>query len=410
MKREELRRAFDSIGPSREAEKRMLNNILYKSGKAREEKTRPSFSFRKAVPVLAIALVVVAGIALWGIATGNLTGRNADDGRLIANDSIGSGPGREDAVYVLKDQFQLGERHYILLRDEQRKEYGLPGTISDGDIGDKIAVISTSVDESLVGLEVYRYIPAGGEGVVAVKREDSWQLFRFLSFESYINNKDEDARAYLELYGIYSADDIEKILFIGHSERAKLENRMEILAELTDMDRIKTFYDYYSAIPDSSERYFDKLFGNTGSDHGGEYVDAVPDPAMPEKSDRVVPPVLPDYRDGVIYDMPVAPDYTGQDAVPDPSGNYGTEPANAADDLAGRTSAKSGVQPGYQGETSASYSGSVGSDALGNPITIRIYNRSGVYLETVYYPNMGFISRHEVNDEFAAFLRGCMAK
>ena len=68
------------------------------------------------------------------------------------------------------------------------------------------------------------------------------------------------------------------------------------------------------------------------------------------------------------------------------------------------------VQPGYQGETSASYSGSVGSDALGNPITIRIYNRSGVYLETVYYPNMGFISRHEVNDEFAAFLRGCMAK
>ena len=120
--------------------------------------------------------------------------------------------------------------------------------------------------------------------MVAVKREDSWQLFRFLSFESYINNKDEDARAYLELYGIYSADDLEKILFIGHSERAKLENRMEILAELTDMDRIKTFYDYYSAIPDSSERYFDKLFGNTGSDHGGEYVDVVPDPAMPEKA------------------------------------------------------------------------------------------------------------------------------
>ena len=40
MKREELRRAFDSIGPSREAEKRMLNNILYKL-KSKEEKTRP---------------------------------------------------------------------------------------------------------------------------------------------------------------------------------------------------------------------------------------------------------------------------------------------------------------------------------------------------------------------------------
>lgn len=410
MKREELKRAFDSIGPDRETERRMLDNILKQSEKARERKTRPSFSLRKAVPVLAMALAVVAGIAIWGMSSGSLTGRNGDDGRLIANDSIGSAPGREDAVYVLKDQFRLGNRHYILLGDEQRKEYGLPGTIGDGDIGGKIANISTSVDESLIGLEVYEYIPAGCEAVVAVRKDAGWQLFRFLSFESYNNNKDEDARAYLELYGIHGADDIVRIVFIGHSERAKLEYRMEILAELTDRDRIREFYDFYSVIPDSSDKYFDKLFGYIGGGRGSGYADPVPDPVMPEMNDRAVPPVPPDYREGTTYDIPVAPDHIGQDAITDPSGSYGTAPATIAGDLAGKTPVDSGVQPGYQGETSASIGGSAGTNALDNPVTIRVYNRSGVYLETVYYPNIGFISRHEVSDEFAAFLSSCIAE
>lgn len=49
---------------------------------------------------------------------------------------------------------------------------------------------------------MYRYMPAGGEAVVAVKRETGYQLFRFFAFESYLNNQDEDTRDYLELYGI----------------------------------------------------------------------------------------------------------------------------------------------------------------------------------------------------------------
>lgn len=47
--------------------------------------------------------------------------------------------------------------------------------------------------------------------------------------------------------------------------------------------------------------------------------------------------------------------------------------------------------------------GSVGV-ALCNGVTIRIYNQQGMYFETIYYPNMGFISRHEVSEELEMFL------
>ena len=58
------------------------------------------------------------------------------------------------------------------------------------------------------------------------------------------------------------------------------------------------------------------------------------------------------------------------------------------------------------GATSSSQ-GSTGN-ALADPVYIRIYNNSGIYLETIYYKNIGFISRHEVNKEFANFLEGCI--
>lgn len=409
MRREDLNRSFDSIGPSREAENRMLNNILSKSKKARGTASGVSFNPRKAIPVMAMALVVVAGLAIWSLSSGNLLTRNTEDGRISAGDSIGSAP-REDFAAVLKDQFQLGDRHYIVLRDEQKVGFGLPETIADEDIGEKLATISEGIDESLIGFDVYRYMPAGGEAVVAVKKETGYQLFRFFAFDSYLNNQDEDTRDYLELYGIFGADDIARILFIGHSEQAKIEGRMDILAELTDRQKIRTFYDYYSVIPNSSDKYFDKLFNFEGSD--SVPFDAVPDPAIPEPDGTVVHQVPPDYMDGTFYDMPVAPDHTGWDAVPEPSVRNEAAPVDYADDGIYHRPVGSNTQneTSHQGETSASYEGRAGTDALANSITIRIYNKSGVYFETVYYPNMGFISRHEVKDEFATFLRNCLAQ
>jgi|LSQX01.3.fsa_nt_gb hypothetical protein len=409
MRREDLKRSFDSIEPGRDAENRMLNNILHKSKKARGTASGISFTPRKAMPVMAIALVLVAGIAIWSLSSGNLLTRNAEDGRISAGDSIGSAP-REDFAAVLKDQFQLGDRHYIVLHDEQRVGFGLPETITEEDIGEKLATISESIDESLIGFDVYRYMPAGGEAVVAVKRETGYQLFRFFAFESYLNNQDEDTRDYLELYGISGADDIARILFIGHSEQAKIEGRMDILTELTDRQKIRTFYDYYSVIPNSSDKYFEKLFNFEGNDRVP--VDTVPDPAIPEPDGTVVHPVPPDYMDGEFYDMPAAPDHTGWDAVPGSSAGNEAAPADYADDAIYHRPVESNNKKGmsHQGETTASYEGRSGTDALASSITIRIYNKNGVYFETVYYPNIGFISRHEVKDEFAAFLKNCLAQ
>ena len=39
---------------------------------------------------------------------------------------------------MLKDQFQLGDRHYIVLHDEQRVGFGLPETITEEDIGENL--------------------------------------------------------------------------------------------------------------------------------------------------------------------------------------------------------------------------------------------------------------------------------
>lgn len=402
MKREDIRRAIDRITPGQDAEKKMLDHILQQSGEIGRKVSRTAFSTRRAIPVLAVSAMIVAGALIWSLSSGGLLTGNPGE-KLQAGDSIGAAP-REDAVYVLKDQFQLGNRHYILLREEQWAEFGLPDAIKDEDIGEKIAAITTSIDESLVGLEVYRYMPAGGEAIVAVKKENGYQLFKFLAFESYLNNQDEDAKAYLELYGIYSAEDIARIRFIGHSERAKLEGRTEILAELTDRQKINKFYDYYSVLTDSSENYFRKLFGTAGSDPGN--AGSVPDPT---KNGMEIPPVPPEHRDGGLHDRPDAPVSIQKDEVP-----KATEvmPSGYAEDLPIAYPVPPADTPNVvgQGSTQASHPGSAGTSALDNPVTIRIYNRSGVYMETVYYPNIGFISRHEVNERFAAFLKECLGR
>ena len=128
---------------------------------------------------------------------------------------------REDAPAMFIDQFQIDNRHYILLTDDLREDYGLPATVDESDIGEKITDIGSSPDKSLTGRGVYRYVPAGCEAVVAVRKDEGYQLYRFFTFESYNNNQDEEAIEYPKLYGINSAEDIARIRFIGHSERSK---------------------------------------------------------------------------------------------------------------------------------------------------------------------------------------------
>ncbi|AGC68712.1 hypothetical protein Cst_c17320 [Thermoclostridium stercorarium subsp. stercorarium DSM 8532] len=384
MKKEDLKTAFGQIRPDEAAKKRMLDNILKQRGK---EGMYMPFNFRKTIPAMATVVVIVAGLLTY-----NLSGNH---GKNLFRDHRGtdySDTGREDAVAPIVNQFCLSDRHYILLSDDLREEFGLPSVINENDLGDKIGIIETSPDLSLLGGEVYHYIPAGCEAVVAVKKGNEYQLFRFFVFDSYNNNQDEDSAEYLKLFGIYKADDISKIQFIRHSEQSKQNGYTDIIAEMTDRDEIELFYNYYSVLKNSSNRYFEILFNYNNTGNSGIESDyTVPETDIPDKTGSqtgIRPGTAPDDTT-TAEDLPL----TGNGDT----GGISADTPLSSSAFSGTAAAGSGtVQPlrGYS------------DDALANPVTIRIYNKNGLYYDSPYYRNIGFISRYEINNDFREFLDG----
>ena len=394
MKKEDLRNSFDLIKPDENAKKRMLDNIMRSAGK--KDGSRRMY-FVKAIPAFALTVVVAAGVLMYSLKPGN---NGSPPGQVT---DLAGGIGREDAAAPLLDQFRVDDRHYILLTDELRNDFGLPSEIKEGDIGEKLTDITVSPDESLTGREVYRYVPAGCEAVVAVKGDDGYRLFRFFTFESYNSNQDEDAVEYLELYGINSAEDISKVLLIGHSEQGKMSG-VDDIREITDRSEIEQFYGYYSVLKNNSDKYFDRLFNYNGTGTGNSSVGV--DIAERERMAAAEPagPIEPDAA-GFGSDMPmeIAP------AAPDTPVSANVQaPADAPvpQKPSATVDPSAGIVTDMGGGASGSVHGSTGSagNALDLPITIRIYNRNGIYFDSVYYRNIGFINRYEVSDEFAAFL------
>lgn len=370
--------------------------------------------YKKTFITLAFVVVIAAGLLIYNMLKGNLnvnlpSGNNASDDVDF---------GREDFAAPVLNQFQIDGRHYIILSDDLKTEFGLPDSVNESDIGPKIADIKVSPDKSLIGSEVYGYIPAGGESVVAVKKDNEYQLFRFFVFESYNNNQDEDAIEYLKVYGIEKADDIAKIQFISHSEQSKLQGITDIAGEITKRDEIAAFFGYYSVLKNSSDKYFERLFNYSGAGSGNKGVEvdiAAPDKqGLPDSAGSGV--TAPDYI-GHTEDLPpdVAPDKNdiAEDMPLIVSDNIESDAASNSNDtpLSSGASAASGSSRGMMdmGDTGAGTvegaRGSVG-DALADPVTIRIYTNSGIYYDTVYYKNIGFISRHEISKEFADFING----
>jgi hypothetical protein len=368
--RDDIRIIFDNIKPDTPARERMLKNILYP--KKRKEITMLSFNFRKAIPALVIAVILTGGMLTYGLFNRGLRGNENPDMPQRDVDFIGDDAsfGAEDMPAPLLNEFQIDKRHYFLASDYV-EEFGFPAEIRDEDIGPKIATIEKSPDKSLIGCEVFRYVPAGCEAVVAVKRNDEYVLFKFFTFESYNNNQDEDAIEYLKLYGIEDPEDIAKIRFIVHTEQSKLEGSVNVSGEITDRNDIAKFYNFYSVLKNSSDKYFEKLFGNIGAGNSTDVEIDVAYPVEPESVDSSV---------SITVD-PIAPDHIQAPAASQGMMDMGETVPGA-------------VAPSQ---------GSAG-DALANPVTIRIYNQNGVYFETMYYRNIGFISRYEVTDEFAAFM------
>jgi hypothetical protein len=422
MKKEDLKAAFERIQPSPDAADRMWNRIVNHREPGKERAMKANRKFNRLVPVLGLAVLLAGSLLIYNMLSGgNL--EKPPQGEIIQTDDLTGG--REDAVAPVTDMFRLDDRHYSLLTEELREEFGFSAQINEGDLGDRIASIEVTPDESLKGLEVYRYIPAGGEAVVAVKRGGGYQLFRFFSFESYNNNQDEDASAYLKLYGIKGPQDIKAVRFIEYSEQSKLEGRLNVVGEITDPAEIAKFYDYYSVLKNASDKYFEKLFGYVpGSvDEGGITIDPAPDKGEASSSDsgpaRDLGPA-PDEGDWA------SPDIGEADILPEPADGYDAVdmplpapdgPAagdNPSDPDSSVSSGSSGGMmdmgdAGKQGSSTSSGQGSAGN-ALENPVGVRIYNQEGVYYETMYYRNIGFLSRYEVSDEFADFLQTYISK
>lgn len=354
MKQEDIYNSIQNIKPNDDAINRMYRNITSNQDKKVKNRSRYKYIYR-VIPAFALVLFIVGGSLLYKFIPSDET-REED---LI-------GEIQEDYIAIISNQFQIEDRHYMLLSEELRDEYALSEAIQEKDIGNKIITITRSIDSSLMGKDVYEYLPAGGEAVVAVKLDSEYRLFRFLNFESYINNRDEDVIEYLRLYGIYRAEDIAKIQFLGHSEEAKIANRIDIRKEITDPDQILIFYNFYSVIRDSSTQYFDELFHYQPSDQEDQIL--TPENQLQQPPEQKV-----------------------------------------ADDQKYELSQETGGEI-EESSTGSSVQGSPGSvgDALSNSVTIRIYNQHGIYYDTEYYPNLGFISRHEVKDDFAAFLEELM--
>jgi len=387
VKKEDIKKSFDNIEPDGIAIERMLNNVLNHFEKKKEVSLLKTFKFNLKIAISVFAMVfVVAGSLLvynlipnnaknygksnvedynkdYGIeySSGNgssISGNNSNgNAGNSADDNAGSvteksSQGASDSVALapeggaarIRNQFQIGNKHYIIMTDSQKAEFNFPDEIAESDIGRKLTTVNVSVDAGLIGSDVYEYIPAGCDAVVAIKINNEYKLFKFFNFESYNKNQDEDVSAYLELYGINSASDIDKIQLMSYSDQAGNKGKLDVINEIKDSERITKFYNFYSVIKNSSDKYFEKLFNYYN-------VLSTRKPAPQE--------IIIDSRSGAA--------------------------------------------------SSSGYAGSA-ANALSNSVIIRIYRQNGVYFEAPYYPNIGFISRHEISEEFAAFLRELMIR
>ncbi|MDD2418466.1 MAG: hypothetical protein PHR24_04395 [Oscillospiraceae bacterium] len=386
MKRKDIKRAFDKVEPDERKKELMLENILNHkhSGSDRKSLFATPF-FKLAVPLAAALVLVIGGVLVYNnmpqkeLPLKSPYGKegSSDVGGVITDDIAG----REDMVAEIRDQFRMENKHYMVMSDEMKAEFGF-GALGTSDIGEKISTITNSVDAGLIGCEVYRYIPADCQAVVAVKKDDGYRLFKFFNYESYNNNQDEDADAYLKLYGIKGAADISKIQFLTTSDQPL--KPYGLTGEITELSDKKTFYDYYSVIKNSSDQYFEKLFS---------YRKEITEQTVEGGS------VMPSPEDAP--DRPTA-DY-GADEY-----NPGVGQVDIAYDLPRIGQDDVGVAYDTAGNAGSSVAGNTGSarNALSDSVILRIYNNSGVYFEAPYYKNIGFISRHQVGPDFAEFLKG----
>lgn len=245
-------------------------------------------------------------------------------------------------------------------------------------------------------VKVYRYLPAGCDAVIAVEKNGEISLFQFSSFISYMENRDEDFIAYLELYGIHNADDIKEVQLLHYSEDMKVNGTNPLIVDtnLVSEEELSAFYERFSVLKESSSKYWALLYAQNQP--------TAPSSSLPTPKPSYTEDLPTDY--GEVYEA-LPTDYEMYEELP-PDRVYTYE----IDPVQPQTSAtpfsplptpspsySEDFPPDYGGE-GGSYSGSTG-DALDNVLYLRVIGRNGLYFEMPYYPNIRFLSRYELSEE-----------
>ncbi|HHW46444.1 MAG TPA: hypothetical protein GXX17_05980 [Clostridiales bacterium] len=383
MHKDDLIKALDTIKPDEAQKSRMLNNVF--NPKAKENRLNlkllvPACVFAVTILGTAIALPILSNNSPQRLTSNagqsntvaTADGRDAIDNDLdIRNPQVAPEFGNKED-YLIDDgrdilpvslEFTLDNRQYRSISDFKLKELGLSREVNLEDIGKYIStikyVLGTYVANSLEGREVYEYIPAGCQAIVAVKTDEGYDLYEFAGFTSYIKNSDEDAVEYLKVYNIKSADDISKIVIGSYSnDGLVIDNKSDI----------SKFYDFFKYLKNSSDEYFNVLYNSR--------IKSVTPPDGPVINQ--ITPAYPEYS--------VTPDVAEDIIQINPNEGGTAEPENAVSGATG-----------------------VAGDLLGNSRQIKIYTASGLYYETVYYPNIKFISRFRISEEFSNFLNSLIS-
>lgn len=247
MDKNNFQNSMDKIEMNDDEKKNILNGALDNAKRRKKNKiTTVLMAAACVVVITAMAIADPAGLFKTNTPQPSTLSTKEKTSQKNTGDNLASAEGGQINELAELHTFLWEGKNYTAINAAEISELNLNETIEPADIGQKLGTAFVYQGKN----EFYEYKPAGCFAVVAVKQGDEYRLFRFSGFESYSKNEDENAKDYLELYGIKSAADIASL--------SVSENGTE-WRSVASVSKIETFYNYFSPLTEAGQKYFDKL-------------------------------------------------------------------------------------------------------------------------------------------------------
>ncbi len=200
---------------------------------------------RIAICAAAFAIFVGGGIGLWLYAQRS----------TIPSVELSSHTTELEVDLSVMQSFELDGALYHQASSEELTEYGLPATVDEELIGPYLGTLGKEAGEELMGKDVYAYGDPAARVFLTVQTAKGYDIYLFGGFIKYRDNTDEDASAYLALYGVEDESDIESIDIYDYPDTTS----EHLVRTITSRKIIGQFYDMYCSLTDASEAYFDAI-------------------------------------------------------------------------------------------------------------------------------------------------------